>query len=118
MVDIRERLRDRNSSVEGLQSQLKAKDDSKSGQHVELKKISIVLCYRTSAVASIYFIILDFPERLGKSEERSDRLYDCAYLQSNGHKEQMIALKNTNTGLRAEIVELTAKAEAESEALQ
>lgn len=115
---LKENLHDRDWFFEGLQSQLKASDDSESGQHSEFQKWNIVLYYGTWAVASKSTIFLGLRERLQNSEERADRLYAWGDLQSNSRTKKITSLKSTNAGLRAEIAELISKAKSERAKLQ
>lgn len=66
LLALQEKLRDRDMSIEGFQSQLKAWDDSTLGQYVELQKSSIAPYNGTRAVASLYYILLGLRERLEK----------------------------------------------------
>lgn len=67
----KEKLRDRELFMEGHQSQLKARDDSKSCQQVERQKINIAIYHGTRAVVSLYSILLCLREGLEKSGENS-----------------------------------------------
>lgn len=118
MRALREKLRDRDMSVESLPWHLKYKDDSVSGQHVELQNSNIALYHVTQVHASLYSILLGLRCQLEKSEERADASHACEDLRSNSRKEYMAALENTNAGLLADTFGLTTKAETDRLTLQ
>lgn len=88
MPALENKLRDRNLSVEGLQSQLKAMDDFASGHHKELQTSNVAINRVVFSVVSLYSILLRLCEQLEKSEKRDNGLHDWSLLRSNSCKEK------------------------------
>lgn len=111
MQGLNEKLHECGFAIKGLQLQLKARDDSVSGPHIDLQKSSIVLFHRNRAVASLYYIPLGLHEQLQKSNDNADGLHAQVDLQASSKKENMTAFESTNPYSRAIHTRLTGKDE-------